>query len=196
MMRLARKTSLLVAFSLLTSAATAYAECAWVLWSGKTDLLSAHETRAACEAFRAMEGAFRGALYQTKTPNLACLPDTPITATPSECNWMLWTYVPMPKPDKTVFATKQECEMARDDVNRTMAKAGDSAFVCGESDPPTPQPQHASVWLLMRTGMMHSPIGTFKTSQQCLQQRAASEERVAFCLPDTVDPRGPKAGAR
>jgi len=32
MMRLARRASLLVAFSLLTSAATAYAECAWVLW--------------------------------------------------------------------------------------------------------------------------------------------------------------------
>ena len=32
MTRLARKTSLLVAFSLLASAATAYAECAWVLW--------------------------------------------------------------------------------------------------------------------------------------------------------------------
>jgi len=32
MMRLARSASLLVAFSLLTSAATAYAECAWVLW--------------------------------------------------------------------------------------------------------------------------------------------------------------------
>jgi hypothetical protein len=28
-----RKASLLVAFYLLTSAATAYAECAWVLWS-------------------------------------------------------------------------------------------------------------------------------------------------------------------
>jgi len=33
MMRLARKASLLVAFSLLTSAAAAYAECAWVLWA-------------------------------------------------------------------------------------------------------------------------------------------------------------------
>ena len=32
MMRLARRATLLVAFSLLTSAATAYAECAWVLW--------------------------------------------------------------------------------------------------------------------------------------------------------------------
>ncbi len=32
MMRAARTASLLVAFSLLTSAVTAYAECAWVLW--------------------------------------------------------------------------------------------------------------------------------------------------------------------
>ena len=33
MMRLARKTALLVALFLLTSAAAAYAECAWVLWT-------------------------------------------------------------------------------------------------------------------------------------------------------------------
>jgi hypothetical protein len=32
MMRVARRASLLVAFSLLASAAPAYAECAWVLW--------------------------------------------------------------------------------------------------------------------------------------------------------------------
>ena len=32
MMRLGRRASLLVAFGLLTSAATTYAECAWVLW--------------------------------------------------------------------------------------------------------------------------------------------------------------------
>jgi hypothetical protein len=32
MTRLGRRATLLVAFSLLTSAATAYAECAWVLW--------------------------------------------------------------------------------------------------------------------------------------------------------------------
>jgi hypothetical protein len=32
MMRLARRASLLVAFFLLTSTATAHAECAWVLW--------------------------------------------------------------------------------------------------------------------------------------------------------------------
>ena len=33
MMRLARRPTLLVAFYLLTSTATAYAECAWVVWS-------------------------------------------------------------------------------------------------------------------------------------------------------------------
>jgi hypothetical protein len=32
MMRLARRATLLVALFLLTTAATAYAECAWVLW--------------------------------------------------------------------------------------------------------------------------------------------------------------------
>jgi len=34
MMRLARRASLLVAFYLLASAATADAECAWVMWDG------------------------------------------------------------------------------------------------------------------------------------------------------------------
>ena len=33
MMRLGRRGSVLVAFYVLTSAATAYAECAWVLWA-------------------------------------------------------------------------------------------------------------------------------------------------------------------
>jgi len=187
MMRLLRRTAMLLALSLLTSAATADAECAWVLWSGKTNPMSAHETKGACEAFRRLH---RALVAPTKGPDLECLPDTAITKTPSECNWMLWTYVPMPRPAKTVFATKQECEAARDDANRTIAKAGDSAFICGES---TPKQRQASEWLLMRPGMVHSLIGTFKTYQQCQQRRATSEEHgVAFCLPDTVDPRGVK----
>jgi len=33
MMRLPRRAALLVAFSLLASAATAYAECAWIVWN-------------------------------------------------------------------------------------------------------------------------------------------------------------------
>jgi len=38
MMRSARRASLLVAFSLLASAATAHAECAWVLWERTSSL--------------------------------------------------------------------------------------------------------------------------------------------------------------
>jgi hypothetical protein len=38
MMRLGRKASLLVALSLLTSTATAYAECAWVLGEGRISM--------------------------------------------------------------------------------------------------------------------------------------------------------------
>ena len=37
MSRLVRSATLLVAFYLLTSAATAYAECAWVLWGQSVD---------------------------------------------------------------------------------------------------------------------------------------------------------------
>jgi len=58
MMRLARMASLLLALSLLTSAATAYAECAWVFWQEaiappthepSTWPVSAWETKPACE---------------------------------------------------------------------------------------------------------------------------------------------------
>src|SRR5439155_20603852 len=43
MMRLGRKASLLVAFSLLASATTAYAACAWVLWEDMTQLTQVEE---------------------------------------------------------------------------------------------------------------------------------------------------------
>src|SRR2546428_436945 len=55
MMRAVRKSTLFVAFYLLTSAATAYAECAWVLWKDTTDYetvtvpMSAFGTKQACE---------------------------------------------------------------------------------------------------------------------------------------------------
>ena len=58
MMRVTRRASLLVAFYLLTSAATAYAECAWVVWGNVTGPptyetstfpVSAYDTKQACE---------------------------------------------------------------------------------------------------------------------------------------------------
>ncbi len=59
MMRLGRRASLLVAFYLLTSAATAHADCAWVLWtknccSSYGDYWARHDafdTRAQCVSF-------------------------------------------------------------------------------------------------------------------------------------------------
>jgi hypothetical protein len=75
MMRLGRRASLLVAFSLLTSAATAHAECAWVLWLGERDTAviqtafpSAGECKAAAEKMRR---EFQGVRLELK-----CLPDT------------------------------------------------------------------------------------------------------------------------
>src|SRR6266446_4094563 len=44
MIRLARRASLLVAFCLLASAASAYAECAWVLWWESTTSWSSYRT--------------------------------------------------------------------------------------------------------------------------------------------------------
>ena len=57
MMRAARTASLLLAFYLLTSAATADAECAWVMWHHMTlgtssrvttEPVDGHQTRQAC----------------------------------------------------------------------------------------------------------------------------------------------------
>ena len=65
-MRLARRASLLVALSLLTSAATASAECAWVLWRTTTipalpdqepGVVTAYPTMQECDATLAKEFA-------------------------------------------------------------------------------------------------------------------------------------------
>ena len=233
MMRL-RRASTIVALFLLASAATASAECAWVMWSGKAPRW-ANTTKAACEGNRRMRlfsfllaermgedmteariaeleelnellrGALRGEdiaeariTELLKRAEVECVPDTPVTETLSECNWSLWTDAPMLRPNKTSFATEQECEMARADANQAMAKVGESAFVCGESDTFTPLHQHAAAWRLIRTGVTRvtpSRIGTFKTYQQCVQQQLDATRELrgpAYCLPDTVDPRGPK----
>ena len=52
MTRLIRRASLLVAFSLLVSAATAYGECAWVWWAtaGETgEVAGGYTTKQQCE---------------------------------------------------------------------------------------------------------------------------------------------------
>ncbi len=92
MIRLARKSSLLVAFSLLTSAATASAECAWVVWSytvtlspkGTPDPDSATWTPVAsmsneteCRKMaRGLPETLKNPFGGTVTASSTCLPDT------------------------------------------------------------------------------------------------------------------------
>ncbi len=82
MMRLARKAPLLVMFYLLTSAATAYAECAWVVWaypqpsagwtqSGWTPM-GGWDTRTQCEEARQRVAYSDGVLRTDVTTT--CLP--------------------------------------------------------------------------------------------------------------------------
>jgi len=85
MPRLALRASLLVAFSLVTSTATAYAECAWVLWftSGRTSAITspseAFATKKECEQAM-IRSDQRVKDYKAKHPDdfayLTCLPDT------------------------------------------------------------------------------------------------------------------------
>ena len=61
MMRL-RRASVIVAFSLLTSTATAYAECAWVLW-GNTAVLDGPKSLASVDptvGYASKEECIRG----------------------------------------------------------------------------------------------------------------------------------------
>jgi hypothetical protein len=94
MMRLGRKASLLVAFYLLTSAASAYAECAWVLWDqrvsthpkvpveGMWTTVEAYKQKDECDTKASVlnnEPAFasrRGALGELYLDRFSCLPDT------------------------------------------------------------------------------------------------------------------------
>jgi hypothetical protein len=86
MMRLARRASLIVAFSLLTSAATAYAECAWVLWTqvkqtDRTAHLSRAEHYSILDSFVSRNECDRQQTRMSNNPELrhsrfVCLPDT------------------------------------------------------------------------------------------------------------------------
>jgi hypothetical protein len=89
MMRHGRSATLLVALSALTSAATAYAECAWILWAGGVKTsgeavyapIEGYPTRAECMKGRTassvdeVEQLKRDAGAGIKLA-FTCLPDT------------------------------------------------------------------------------------------------------------------------
>jgi hypothetical protein len=112
-MRAAPRASLLVAFSLLTSAATAQAECAWVMWSY----------------------TFARSGFEAHDISLA-------------------------------YSTRQECEGALSETATVLKRNGYSDVK-----------------------------GGFPGSHEVVGQKGDLRWRY-FCLPDTVDPRGPKAKAR
>ena len=87
-----RRAAVIAAHVVLAVAATAYAECAWVLWSGAATPLAGFASRQECDSARNDDHALAQLLsraYARPQP-LECLPDTPITATPSTCTWTLW----------------------------------------------------------------------------------------------------------
>ena len=78
-MRLTRTAPLLLALSLLTSAATAYAECAWVLWSasGGTSLpVGAWDTKSRCEEAKNERLHALGSAVERTAVTFVCLPDS------------------------------------------------------------------------------------------------------------------------
>jgi hypothetical protein len=88
MMRLGRRASLLVAFSLLISAATAHAECAWVLWQESSAVgyavswtqQGAWSAEAECRAQRTRAYVSFGVMSQIPDNNAIEVPGSPTRA--------------------------------------------------------------------------------------------------------------------
>jgi len=87
-----RRTAVIATYVVLSAAATAHAECAWVLWRGPATPLAGYASQHECESARNDDHALAQLLSRAyASPQaLECLPDTPITATRSACTWTLW----------------------------------------------------------------------------------------------------------
>ena len=86
------RAAVIAAHVILSVAATAFAECAWVLWSGAATPLAGYSSQPECESARNDDHALAQLLSRAyaRPHALECLPDTPITATRSTCTWTLW----------------------------------------------------------------------------------------------------------
>ena len=78
-MRRLRWALMIAMLSLLTSAATAHAECAWVLWSasGSASLpVGAWDTKSRCEEAKNERLRAVGSTVERTAVTFVCLPDT------------------------------------------------------------------------------------------------------------------------
>ena len=192
--------AVLVLFCLLTVTTSAAAECAWVLWSGTTPR-GGYQSQETCEQARKTQDALAQLLardlpsMQGAPSSLQCVPDTAISGPPSACTWTLWKAAAVRAAMAKPFAGKLECEKARD----VAAKTHRVEFSCSESTSQS-DPLAKPLWILKPTRLItHSATGTFTNLYDCEVRRSGMtrEERgLTFCLPDTVDPSGPKVDGR
>jgi hypothetical protein len=216
MRRLARHAAYVVAL-LITSTATASAECAWVLWVGEwydasvdrpSALIQTTATQADClaalqataQAQRERSGGDAQIGRDARDPwalavfregqsltIFRCLPDTidprkppERTGAPSaECAWILWMkhdYDAALPGEWTIVraqATRQDCIVA---VQKQFKDAVEQFKAAGLVQAAENMERSAASGSIVFIGQGHSIS--------------------AKCLPDTVDPRGPKEGAK
>ena len=86
------KAAVIAAHVILSVAATAHAECAWVLWSGAATPLAGYASQQECESARNDDHALAQLLSRAyaRPQALECLPDTPIVERRFACTWTLW----------------------------------------------------------------------------------------------------------
>src|SRR5262245_22968000 len=87
-----RKTAVIAAYVILSLAATAHAECAWVLWSGAATPLVGYASRQECGGARNDDHALAQLLSRAyaRPQALECRPDSPIIERRSTWTWTLW----------------------------------------------------------------------------------------------------------
>ena len=173
--------------AVLTLTSSAWAECGWVLWSGGTLPWGGYKTERECEQRR------RIAVLQDEeySSRLRCLPDS--EARSVDCKWVLWRSEIVSTP-LLPFSSMQACERAQDAATRKRRQGDYIQFNCVESVGKSGD----RFWLLRPSSRIRQlQRGIFATLDECHKRRTTmrrEEAELMMCLPDTVDPRGPKGG--
>lgn len=130
----------------------------------------------------------------------------------AECAWVLWSGTISPLAG---YATEQECERARNDDHALAQRlsreyASPQALKC-RPDRELTGTRDACGWKLWKFAIPARPsgsgaletsaIGVFETRDLCERQRTPDvmkrdERELTACLPETVDPVGPKEGRK